>query len=629
MANASPQFEAVYQRVLILQQQADALPETQQAVFATAFEELQGVLEELRASEAEVHSQHQALIRTRQTVEAEQQRYQELFEFAPDSYLVTDANGKILEANAASATLLNLSLRFIIGKPLAVFIDQPERYSFNLNLDRLQHLDKRQDWEIRLRSQNRGPFDAALTVSAGHSADGHIVHFRWLLRDITQRKQVERLLEQLNSELERQVQERTTQFQQSLAFEAGLKRITDQVRDSLDESQILQAAVQELTLVLGLVCCDTALYNLDAATSTIQYEFTNFALESTASSPSTLGQVVPMTCLPEGYRQLLQGEYFQFCELDQPSTRHQSILAYPLCDDQGVLGDLWLFKPTEESFSDLELRLVKQVANQCAIAIRQARLFRESQAQIEALRKLDQLKDDFLSTTSHELRSPIANMKVAIRMVTIALAHERGGAELAPLETAASSVDRYLRILEAECDREVTLINDLLDLQRLEAENQPLTLTTIQLQDWLPPRVLPFRTRAQEHQQTLQLVIAPDLPPLSSDAETLERILAELLTNACKYTPAGGQIAVTVESQADAMQLTVSNTNVGLSTEDLPRLFDKFYRVPHADPWKHGGTGLGLALVQKLSEHLGSSLTVESGGGQLYFKLVLPVAAVA
>lgn len=629
MADPSPQLEAVYQRARVLRQRAEALPETQQAVFAAAFEELQAVLEELRASEAELHAQNQALVSTRQAVEAERQRYQELFEFAPDGYVVTDAHGNIQEANAALAALLNISLPFIIGKPLAVFVDQPERYRFNLALDRLQQLEARQDWEIRLRSHKRSPFDTALTVSAGRNAAGQLVSLRWLVRDITtakrlegERQQVGQLLAQLNLELERQVEERTAALQQALAFEAGLKRITDKVRDSLDESQILQAAVQELTLMLGLVCCDTALYNLSAATSTIQYEFT--AVEG-VSSPSAQGQVVSMTSLPESYRQLLQGEYFQFCELAEHSTRHRAILAYPLCDDQGILGDLWLFKPQEEAFNDLELRLVKQVANQCAIAIRQARLFQESQAQIEALRALDRLKDDFLSTTSHELRSPVANMKMAIRMLTLALAQEQRGAAPASPTTTVKPVERYLHILETECDREISLINDLLDLQRLEAGEQPLTLETIPLQDWLPPRVKSFQARAQEHQQTLQLVLPPALPRFHSQSEMLERILAELLTNACKYTPAGGQIVVTAQAQANSMQFRVSNTSVELSTSDLAHIFDKFYRIPKSDPWQQGGTGLGLALVQKLSEHLGGSLTVESTAGQLHFLVALPL----
>ncbi|MCY7273755.1 MAG: PAS domain-containing protein [Phormidesmis sp. CAN_BIN44] len=624
MAKSSPQLAAVYQRALVLQQRADELPEAQQALLSAAFKELQAVLEELQTSEEELRDQNQELVNTRRAVEAERQRYQELFEFAPDGYLVTDVNGKIQEANRAALVMLNVSQEFLVGKPLSVFIDHPERYRFDRELDRLQQSEKLQDWEIRLRPYQRSPFDAALTVSSVYNLDGHGGNLRWLLRDITERKQVERLLENLNSQLERQVEERTAQLQQALDFEAGLKRITDKVRDGLDESKILQAAVHELTLVLGLICCDTALYDLSLMTSTIYCEFTNSELEGVVS-PSPLGSVISMTSLPENYHQLLQGDYFQFCKLDVDSTRHLAILAHPLSDDQGVLGDLWLFKRPEDVFNELEIRLVKQVANQCAIAIRQARLFQASQAQIDALQKLDQLKDNFLSTTSHELRSPVANIKMAIRMLKVAIAQERSVVEPTLLETAGSPVDRYLRIAEAECDREINLINDLLDLQRLEAGEQPLTLEPIQLQDWLPKIVAPFQERVQEYQQTFQLVLSPDLPLLISNRASLERILAELLTNACKYTPAGGQISVIVQPQLASMQLNVSNTSADVSASELTHIFDKFYRIPKSDPWKQGGTGLGLALVQKLVEHLGGTITVESRSGQLHFKVELPL----
>ena len=219
----SPQLVAVYQRAWILQQRANALPDSQQALLSEALEELQAVLEELQASEAELRHQNEALANTRQAVESERQRYQELFEFAPDGYLVTDANGRIQEANNAIASLLNVSQQFLVGKPLLVFIDQPDHSTFYLKLDRLQQLDKLQDWKIHLRSPKRSPFDAALTVSVVRNSDGQIISLRWLLRDITERKQIERLLKHLNSELERQVQERTAQLHLALDFEAGLK----------------------------------------------------------------------------------------------------------------------------------------------------------------------------------------------------------------------------------------------------------------------------------------------------------------------------------------------------------------------------------------------------------------------
>ncbi|MBD3884553.1 PAS domain-containing protein [Phormidium tenue FACHB-886] len=620
----SPQLKAVYQRAWVLQQQANDLPASQQTLLLKTLEELQTVLGELQASEAELHHQNEALVNTRQAVESERRRYRELFEFAPDGYLVTDANGRIEEANNAIAALLNVSQEFLVGKPLLIFIDQPDRAAFHRTLDRLQELDKLQDWQIRLRSSQRSPFDAALTVAVVRNAAGQIASLRWLLRDITERKQVERLLETLNSELERQVQERTAELQQALDFEAGLKRITDKVRDSLDESQILQTVVQELAIVLGLICCDAALYDLDVATSTVRYEFTSEA-GGVACSPSSLGQIVSMATLPETYRQLLQGEYFQFCEIDRNLTRHFTILACPIVDDQGVLGDLWLFKPQQDAFSESEIRLVQQVTNQCAIAIRQARLYQASQVQIQEMKKLDQLKDSFLSTTSHELRSPVTNIRMALRMLKIALEQERAAVEEATKLEKRNTVDRYLNISDTECNREISLINDLLDLQRFEAGEHPLSMEPIRLHDWLPQVVAPFHERARDRQQTFQIDLPSTLPILISNPATLERILTELFNNACKYTPQNGQITVTIQAQPDSIQIQISNTSEKISANELTHIFDKFYRIPNADPWKQGGTGLGLALVQKLIKHLGSTIAVEGTAGQLHFTLELPL----
>ncbi|MBW4657866.1 MAG: PAS domain-containing protein [Drouetiella hepatica Uher 2000/2452] len=627
----SSQLKAVYQRVMVLQQRANTLPDSQQALLSQALEELQAVLAELQASEEELYRQNEALISTRQAVDAERQRYQELFEFAPDGYLVTDANGKIQEANQAIALLLNVSQQFMVGKPLLIFIEPSDRSRFHLTLDRLEKVGKLQDWEIHLCSPRRSIFDAALTVTSVRDAEGRVASLRWMVRDTTERKQVERLLEHLNAELERQVQERTTQLQQALRFEAGLKRVTDKVRDSLDEGQILQSAVQELALVLNLVCCDTALYDsnhdLGLATSTVRYEFTT---SEAKASPSSLGQVIPMTTLPETYRQLLQGEYFQFCEI---ASRHLAVLSCPIADDQGVLGDLWLFKRREDAFDELEIRLVQQVANQCAIAIRQAQLHQASQVQLEEMKKLDQLKDSFLSTTSHELRSPVATMRMAIRVLRLALAQERAAAsartESANTEATrlekAGAVDRYLHILDTECDREISMINNLLDFQRLEAGEHPLFMQSIDLQDWLPEVVALFQERARDRQQTLHLDLPLNLPHLISDCASLERILVELLNNACKYTPLKGQITVRVQAESGSIQIVVSNTSLEIPASDLTHIFDKFYRIPNSDPWKQGGTGLGLALVQKLTERLDGAITVESTSGQIHFTVSLPM----
>ncbi len=237
------------------------------------------------------------------------------------------------------------------------------------------------------------------------------------------------------------------------------------------------------------------------------------------------------------------------------------------------------------------------------------------QEKMQQLHHLSQVKDDFLSTVSHELRSPIANMTMAIRMLQ--------------LGTNQESRDRYLQILQDECARETVLINDLLDLQRLESGVDTVNLQPLELQDWLPRILEPFEERARTRQQTLSIEFADNLPILMCDRAKLERIVAELLTNACKYTPPEGKIAVTLCARisaglVDKVVLTVSNTGIEIPEAQLTRIFEKFYRIPSSDYWMQGGTGLGLALVQKLVEQLGGEIRVESRSMETAFTVELP-----
>ncbi|MBD3881071.1 sensor histidine kinase [Phormidium tenue FACHB-886] len=114
------------------------------------------------------------------------------------------------------------------------------------------------------------------------------------------------------------------------------------------------------------------------------------------------------------------------------------------------------------------------------------------------------------------------------------------------------------------------------------------------------------------------------MPLLTTDLSYLERILSELLNNACKYTLPGETISITAQATPTLLKLSVSNSGVELPPNELDRIFDRFYRIPSNDPWKHGGTGLGLALVKKLAEQLGGTIEAESAAGELTFILQLP-----
>ncbi|MGV0023382.1 CHASE2 domain-containing protein [Phormidesmis priestleyi] len=231
--------------------------------------------------------------------------------------------------------------------------------------------------------------------------------------------------------------------------------------------------------------------------------------------------------------------------------------------------------------------------------------------QIHDLNQMSQLKDEFLSTVSHELRTPLTNIKMAIQLLKIS--------------TTEQQRSHYLKILENECSREAELINDLLDLQRLEAGMQITTSEVIHIQEWLPPIIEPFYKRTEARQQTLAVKFSRQIPSVVSDQPSLERILVELVNNACKYTPPTGEIIVSAKWAPPNVELMVCNSGTEIPEHELSRIFERFYRVPQADPWKQGGTGLGLALVKKLVERLGASIEVESGSGSTTFTVQLPL----
>lgn len=332
------------------------------------------------------------------------------------------------------------------------------------------------------------------------------------------------------------------------------------------------------------------------------------------------------TCLDQGTPQLYcyPERYFTYFQQAQPTIVEGLVI--PLLAQGQPLGTIWIVSHDEQRHFDAEdVRIMTSLANftTAALCHSQARYAAEAAAsQAEAARaeaeRANRAKDEFLSTVSHELRTPMTNIKMAIQMLRVAQQPEQR--------------DRYLQILGRECDREIALINDLLDFQRLEAGAVVVELQSLRLQNWLPAIVEPFQERAQQRQQSLQLEIPEDLPPLLSIANGLERIVAELLNNACKYTPLGGAIAVRAKAMdwtpalemSNQIELTIQNSGCEIPESALAHIFEKFYRVPSHDPWQQGGTGLGLALVEKLVKLLNGTISVVSHSNQVIFSVTLP-----
>jgi hypothetical protein len=351
---------------------------------------------------------------------------------------------------------------------------------------------------------------------------------------------------------------------------------------------------------------------LGLITASLESEITNWEFRLNCPVNMIVWVKVIARLLPVGDRHLIQGDNHQknpvilmVCEdITAQKQAQEALPEIEQCFDNPTDTT----NITESKFKEISLK-----QNQQAVC------------KLEEMESLNRLKDEFLSTVSHELRTPLTNMKMAIQMLGIALHQEQNFlSETAKPEAERSKVSRYFEILGNECEREINLINNFLDLQKLDTKAKPWVLETIQVQHWLWRVVELFKAGDRNScQQNIHVKIAPNLPPFVCDPFNLERILIELLTNACKFSPPDGEITVTAELKSENIQFQVINSGVEIPAVELAYIFDKFYRIPSNDPSKQGGTGLGLALVQKLVKHLGGTIEVESGSQLTCFTIQL------
>jgi PAS domain S-box-containing protein len=232
-------------------------------------------------------------------------------------------------------------------------------------------------------------------------------------------------------------------------------------------------------------------------------------------------------------------------------------------------------------------------------------------------RELDRVKTEFVSQVSHELRTPLTAIKGFTEML---LDGDAGDINAEQQE--------YLDIVKSNVDRLVALINDLLDISRIESGRIKLNLASIDVTAIIASVVTTMRPLLSGKNQTLTTEVEPHLPLATGDNDRVVQVVTNLISNAHKYTQAGGSIVVRVERTGDLVRVAVNDNGMGIPAEDVPKLFTRFFRVDSSLTREIGGTGLGLSIVKSIVEMQGGTVSVDTELGKgSTFAFTLPVSS--
>ncbi|MBI3159903.1 MAG: GAF domain-containing protein [Chloroflexi bacterium] len=298
----------------------------------------------------------------------------------------------------------------------------------------------------------------------------------------------------------------------------------------------------------------------------------------------------------------------------------RNVLVAPMLREERFLGAVFaLNKPG--GFTDDDSRLLSVFASQAGAVIENTRLYADAQERARDLAKsltkqeeLDRLKSEFVQNVSHELRTPLAIIKGYIELL-----------DSGELGSMPADYAEPVSIIRRRVDMLNKMISDLTAL--LETQNVGLRTQMVDIRTLAEAQLADFSVVAEKARLNLKQQISPDLPPISGDPEMLRRIFDNLLGNALKFTPVRGTITVRLYLQGEEIILEVADTGSGIPENEQARIFERFYQVDGSSTRKHGGTGLGLALVKEITEKHGGQVGVKSRVNMgSTFRVTLPVA---
>jgi signal transduction histidine kinase len=419
-----------------------------------------------------------------------------------------------------------------------------------------------------------------------------------------------------NVRLFQELRARTAELTQSVEQLTALGEVSRAVSATLDLDTVLDTIVTRANQLAGTDGC--SIFEYDEATEVFRLRASRYADPREAAALDPIARATP---IPKGQglagRAALRREPVHIPDIavagayDSPvqapllQAGYHALLGVPLLREEEVIGVLSVSRKTPGEFAPEVVRVLMTFATQSALAIQNARLFREIADKSRLLEAASRHKSEFLANMSHELRTPLN----AILGFSEVLAERMFG------EVNAKQAE-YLQDILSSGRHLLSLINDILDLSKVEAGRLELELGRFHLPTALDNALTLVRERATRHGITLTQTVDAAVADIVADERKVKQILLNFLSNAVKFTPEGGRVGLTATAADGVITIAVSDTGVGIAPEDQAAIFEEFRQVGREDARKQEGTGLGLTLAKKFVELHGGRIGVQSQVGQ-------------
>jgi GAF domain-containing protein len=424
-----------------------------------------------------------------------------------------------------------------------------------------------------------------------------------------------------NVRLFKELQARTGELTRSVGELRALGEVSQALSSTLDVDVVLDTIVTRANDLIGADGC--TIFEYDEITEQFNLRATRNLeprlVELARGTPLRKGDQGILGHLPIG-RQPVQvpditaGSYSSPISDALMAAGYRAVIAVPLTREDHLIGALTMNRKTPGEFPAETIELLQNFATQSALAIQNARLFREIADKSRQLEAASRHKSEFLANMSHELRTPL-NAVIGFSEVLL----QQMFGDLNPKQ------DEYLKDIYASGQHLLSLINDILDLSKIEAGKMELEVTDFDLPSAIDNALILVRERATRRGITLGQAIDNRVGVLQGDERKVKQVLLNLLSNAIKFTPEGGRIEARAAVREGLVEVSVTDTGVGIAPEDQEAVFEEFRQVGTADK-KVEGTGLGLTLCRKFVALHGGRIWVKSQVGQgSTFTFTLPV----